>query len=341
MEVPVEPTLRRTARVAPPADLELIDEFVANSELNEQTLHKYRRHLLEFHAWLEARAGGRRLIEVEKADIKLFLADLSAGRRHGLSADGRPLTGPLSPSARKSVISALRAFYEHCVDLYGLAPDPTYRIKAPKVKLNPGKALTEKELRYILDAPGSERDRVQAYLKVYTAARSGSLRQLRWQEVDFEQNVIHFNAKFDSHYTLPIHPQLRAALIRWAEAVEQLRRRRPLMDQALDDPDTAYVLMTYNGQPLCHSTIAKQAKWRAARVGVRRHRLGAPVSAENKSEVSPHWFRRSFAQIQRSRGVPLADIADVLAHKDLNTTRLHYAHTDTPRLRKTVTSFKV
>jgi len=223
------------APVAPPSDLELIAEFVDLSELNEQTLHKYRRHLLEFHAWLEARAGGRRLIEVEKAEIKLFLADLTAGRRHGVGADGRPLTGALSPSARKSVISALRAFYEHCVDLYGLAPDPTYRIKAPKVKINPGKALNKKELRRILDAPGSQRDRVQAYLKVYTAARSGSLRQLLWQDVDLEQNLIHFNAKFDTHYTLPIHPQLRAALIRWVEAVEELKQRWPLMAQALDN----------------------------------------------------------------------------------------------------------
>jgi integrase len=87
--------------------------------------------------------------------------------------------------------------------------------------------------------------------------------------------------------------------------------------------------------------MAKQAKWRAARVGILPHPPAANVGRENKSQVSLHAFRRSFAQIQRSRGVELADLADALNHKDVNTTRNHYAYTDTPKLRETVVSFKV
>ena len=36
------------------------------------------------------------------------------------------------------------------------------------------------------------------------------------------------------------------------------------------------------------------------------------------------------------RGTQLADIADLLNHKDLNTTREHYAFTSTPKLKQTV-----
>lgn len=123
--------------------------------------------------------------------------------------------------------------------------------------------------------------------------------------------------------------------------MQAIAAQKLLVAQPLQDPETAYVLLTYNGRPLCHSTLAKQAKWRARRVGIRPHPEGASVSAENTSQVSPHAFRRSFAQIQRSRGVELAAIADVLHHKDLNTTRTHYASTDTPRLRETIGSFRV
>jgi integrase/recombinase XerC len=327
--------------LATPADVVLVEEFIAMSDRDEKTRHKYRRHLLELKAWLQACAGGKRLLEVTKPDVVRFLADLKEGKRFGVGADGRPLTGALDASSRKGVISALRSFYRHCADLYGFERDPTFGVRAPRVAYKRGVTLTESELRAFLDAPGDERDRVQAYLSVYTAARTSSLRFLRWRDVDFEGDLIHFQAKRDRDYTLPLHPQLRAALLRWREVVLDQAQRNPAVRAALSHPDTAYVLLTRNGRPLCHSTLAKQAKWRAARVGILPHPPSAHVGHENKSQVTPHAFRRSFAQIQRSRGVELADLADALNHKDVNTTRNHYAYTDTPRLRETVTSFRV
>jgi integrase/recombinase XerD len=337
----VDTTLQGLPAITAPADLALVDEFISMSDRDEKTLHKYRRHLLEFKAWLEARADGKALVDVEKPDVVRFLADLKEGKRFGLAAGGGQLVGSLSPSARKGVISALRAFYLHCADLYNLDRDPTFGVRTPKISVKRGVTLSETEIRAYLDAPGNERDRIQAYLSVYTAARTSSLRRLRWRDVNFEDDVVHFAAKNDRDYTLPLHPQLRAALLRWRDASIGESRANPLIRQALDHPDTAFVLLSRNGRPLSHSTMAKQAKWRAARVGILLHPAGAAVSYENKSQVTPHAFRRSFAQIQRKRGVELADIADALNHKDVNTTRTHYAYTDTPQLRKTVTSFKV
>jgi len=334
------PTLQGLPAINIPADLVLVDEFVTMSDRDDKTKHKYRRHLLEFKAWLEAN-GGKRLIEVTKPDIVRFIADLKEGKRFGLGADRRPLTGPLSASARKGVISALRSFYLHCADLYNFDRDPTFGVRAPRVAYKRGITLTESELRAFLDAPGDERDRIQAYLSVYTAARTSSMRFLRWLDVDFEGELIHFKAKRDRDYTLPMHPQLKWALLRWRDYVEGEAARNPAIREALLHPDTAYVLLTKNGKSLCHSTMAKQAKWRAARVGILLHPPSAQVGRENKSQVTPHAFRRSFAQIQRSRGVELADLADALNHKDVNTTRNHYAYTDTPKLRETITSFKV
>lgn len=332
---------RALPEVPVPADAALIEEFAAMSELDQKTLHKYRRHLIEFRAWLEARAGGKRLIEVEKPDVLRFLADLKAGQRYGNSADGRPLTQALSASARKGVISALRSFYLHCNELYGLRYDPTHGVKTPRVAYSRGLSLHREEIRAYLDAPGSERDRVQAYLEVYTAARAGSLRGLRWGDVDFEQELLHFNAKFRNDYTLPLHPQLKAALLRWLGWISEEAARNERIDEALADPRTAFVLLTRNGRQLSDSILSKQAKWRAARVGIRRHPSGACVGRENKSQVSAHVFRRSYAQLERSRGVPIEDIAAVLHHKDINTTLNHYAYTDTPKLRETVTSYRV
>lgn len=327
--------------VTVPDDEQLVEEFLSMTERHAKTLHKYHRHLIEFRCWLTERAGGKSLLEVTKPDVMRFIADLKNGDRFGETTDGRPLVGALSPSGRKSVISALRCFYSHCDDLYHLRYDPTYGIKTPKVKVSRGVSLSREEVRGYLDAPGTERDRIQAYLAVFTAARAGSLRDLRWPDVDFDQELLHFNAKFDNHYTLPLHPQLRAALLRYRDWVLDEAGRNPHILDALRNPDTAYVLLTRNGKPLSHSVLSKQAKWRAARVGIRLHPTGACVGRENTSQVSAHVFRRSYAQLERSRGVPIEDIAAVLHHKDINTTLTYYAYTDTPKLRETLSAYRV
>ena len=355
----MDPTLFAMPTHRLPSDDELAEEFVILLDLDPKSKHKYRQHLDEFRLWLGARADGRRLTEAQTADVKRFLADLKEGRRHGAGANGKRRSGPLGASSRKCVLVALRSFYANLFDLYQFSHDPTRGIKAPRVKVKRGVSLNERQLRIYLDAPGSERDRVQAYLKVYTAARTMSLRNLRWEDVDLERGLLHFNAKFENDYSLPMHPQLKAALLRWQREVVKLAERYLLrarelasskpekaaewrgLAAALEDPETAYVLLSRTGRQLCGSTIAKQSKWRAARVDLLPHANPAAVSPENKSRVSPHAFRRSGAQNLRSKGVELADIAELLNHKDLNTTRLHYAYTDTPKLRKTVMALGV
>ncbi|WP_063293104.1 MULTISPECIES: tyrosine-type recombinase/integrase [unclassified Pseudovibrio] len=51
------------------------------------------------------------------------------------------------------------------------------------------------------------------------------------------------------------------------------------------------------------------------------------------SDLQVHDLRRSVGSHLRLSGVDLADIADILGHSDLSTTRRHYAHLDSARHR--------
>ena len=330
-----------SAAASPPAltEAELLDEFVAMAERKQATLYKYSVHLEEFIAWLEGQ--GLTLLSAQRRDVARYLAYLKGETRVWRDSKKRPVCRPLDASSRKGVLAAIRAFYRHCAVMNYIAHDPTFGIETPKVRIKRGIVLTKAELRQFLDAPGSPRCRVQAYLEVYTAGRAGSIRDILWKDVDFERNVIHFNAKFDNDYTLPMHPQLRAALLRWREEQREEAERRPKIAHALANPETAWVLLTRNGKQLSHSTLGKMVKWRAARAGLYPHPPGSEVPYENKSQLSPHALRRSFAVLMRSAGTPLEDIADVLNQKDLNTTRDHYAYTDTPEMRRTINAFTV
>lgn len=193
----------------------------------------------------------------------------------------------------------------------------------------------------LLAASGSRRCRVQAYLLHYTAARTESLRFLRWRDLDFVDDLIHFDvAKGDRAYTIPMHPKLKAALLHWQDEQETAAEANPEIYTALIDPETAFVLLTLKGKPLSHTTIAKQYKWRAKRAGVRLHSHSARVGYENKSLVSPHAARRTVGTSLRRRGVDIADLADLLNHKDLQTTREFYAFTSTPQQRRVVERLK-
>lgn len=315
---------------------EQIDEFVAMSELSKTTLQKYKGHLEEFARWLD-----RPLLDATRKDVKRFLGYLKTPERKVRNRKGEILSAPLSASTRKSALVAIRAFWVHCAELELTETDPTFGIKCPPVEVKRGLTIGPKEIKLFLDARGSERCRVQAHLAVFTAARSASIRGLHWDDIDFDANLIHFQGKRRKNYTLPIHDQLRAALLRWRREQASQAESNPALEAALADSSTAYTLLTRKGQPISHTTLGKQVKWRAARAGILPHSDSATVGRENKSRLSPHALRRSFATILRSQGLSLGDIAEILNHSDINTTRRHYAFTDNPVKRRTINQFRL
>lgn len=322
----------------------LISEFVAMGEQDELTLAKYEKHLAEFAEWLAPH--GRGLLDTQRRDVLRFLAYLRTDGRVELDRarpEPRRWKGYLSASTRKGYLAALREFWRHCARMDYTDRDPTSGVRCPKVEHQPGLTLTRDELRRFLDAPGRPRCRVLAYLYAFTAARSSQVRQLRWDDVDFERKEISFRTRSKSKYNVvPLHHELEVALKRWQAQQEHASRSNELLAKALRDPETAFVLLTRNGRPLAHSTPAKQLKWRAARAGVKPHRASAVVGCENKSRVHPHALRRTWAtRMLNEFNASLEDIADVLNHSSTDTTRKHYAFTSNERKRRTVAAFAV
>lgn len=254
---------------------------------------------------------------------------------------GQMVKQKLGPSSRKGVIAALRAFYKHCIAMEYSERDPSGALETPRIKPKRGITIGKKEIRQFLDARGRPRCRVQAYLFAFTAARLASIAGLRWPDIDFDGNLIHFDvAKGDESYSLPIHPELRAALLRWRSDLLDLAETNEAIADALRSEETAFVLLTRNGNPVAKTTLGKQLKWRAARVNLLTQGMRQDRAGENKSRLSPHAIRRSVATMLRKEGKPLEDIADLLHHKDLNVTRTYYAHVDTPHMRKTVNALR-
>ena len=320
----------------------LIAEFGATCGKAKTTRHKYERCVTEFAEFL-GWWGVPSLIRAQRRDVVRFMAWLDGDERmmhHHLRGHVQERRA-LSASSRKGYLSATRAFYYYCLEMEYVEHDPTAGIRAPRVECTPGLTVGAEQLQQFLDAPGSERDRIQAYLFVFTAARAGELRSLRWRDVDWHNRELTFHGKGGKTNVIPMHDELVGALRRWLVAQRGQAETSPLIAAALHDEDTAFVLLTRAGRPVTVQTLGKQVKWRAARCDLLVHAPSDNRYRENKSSLHPHALRRSWATLQRRRGVALEDIADVLAHASTDTTRKHYAFPPSEAKRKTVKNFSL
>ena len=320
---------------------DLIAEFTSQADAARTTRQKYRAHLEEFLLWLNhPRVRGRDDARVEvthasAGDVHRFMSYLRAGDRFA-APPAAARRAQLSASTRKSFLASLRSFYRYCIEVQLLTIDPSASVRTPKVVVRPGLHLTAGELRELVDAPGGARERIQTFLLVYTAARSGELSRLRWHDIDMHARTLMLSGKGERVRVIDIHPRLMSELRRWLIHQDDQASDNPAIRAAKAHSETDFVLLTRNGKPLAPGTISKQLKRRAARIGLRVGPGGPQVSA-----VSPHALRRSFATLLLNDGYQLDAVADVLGHASVETTRKHYAFSSSERRRATVHGFNI
>lgn len=260
MDTP-HPALRNTIE---PEGRELLAEFVGQADMAATTITKYDAQLREFARWLQHPRS--RLLDDDDSRT-LVAATLRSTDRHAATWTITKRT-PLSASARKSHVASLRAFYSYLLRVRVIDTDPTFGIKTPKVRPAPGLRLTREELERLLNAPGTARERIQTFLLVFTAARAGALRDLRWDDIDFPGRTLALHTKNGKHHSVGIHPRLMAELRRWYVHQSHTATKNPQLAAALDHPATVFVPLPRTGRQLAPGAIAKQLKRRASTAGL-------------------------------------------------------------------------
>ncbi len=137
----------------------LVLDFLAYLEfergLARNTLDAYRTDLLQFGAFLAAR--GRDAIEVERADVADFLADLATGVP--ADADGEGGRPPCSPATVSRKTACLRSFYRHLRREELITEDPTANLTPPQRSRKLPHVLSQAEVTKLLESrPGAGPD---------------------------------------------------------------------------------------------------------------------------------------------------------------------------------------
>ena len=184
---------------------------------------------------------------------------------------------------------------------------PIERFRVPKRALP--KFMTREELtRFFAACDDGERRLFMSIL--LTGMRKGEIEHLTWADVNFELGVIFIQAKPDMGWqpktderVIPISPVLRQVLL------DQFANR------------TSDLLVFANSAGHRDTYILDRLKKICRRAGIRSSTV--------------HALRHSFGAHLRMAGVSLADISDLLGHKDLATTQI-YAKVQQEHLRSVI-----
>ena len=269
-----------------------LDAVWAERGLSENTLKSYRYDLTLLAQHLAKNNSS--LAAARREDLLNFLAaQVQAGR---------------SPRSLSRYLSGFRQFYQWLLREGRILKDPSALIDSPRLGRGLPKALNEKQVEALLDAPNVEsplglRDRTMLELMYATGLRVSELISLEAVNLGINQGVVRVMGKGGKERLVPLGEEALSWLQRYLE------ESRPDLLRGSDCP---LVFVTNR-----KSGMTRQAFWYA----IKKHAAAAGIS----QKVSPHMLRHSFATHLLNHGADLRVVQLLLGHSDLSTTQI-YTH---------------
>ena len=285
-------------------DAELEDFIAAQREgrwASESTCHSARWQITQFLDYLEQRSVA--LAAVAANDIDAFFEHMGQRwSRRSLQMSAKMLRVWFGYCERRGWARAGLADAILSPRLYrqeGLPLGPTWDVV--------GRVLAETGA----DNPASLRDHAIILLLSVYGLRSGTVRQLRLDDIDWAHDHIRFiHSKSRREETAPLEPRVGNAIARY------LREGRP-------SSETRIVFLTLRAphRPLSASGLYNVVKSRLAKQGLPRRGCG------------PHGLRHACARHLVESGRSFKEVGDHLGHRSPDSTRI-YAKVDLRSLRK-------
>lgn len=280
-----------------------IEMMAASRGAARLTLVSYGKDLAHLQDFL----GRKRLIEVETADLRRYMKQLSQA---GASA---------ATAARRR--SALRQFYRFLVEDGRRGDDPAALLDAPKRGRALPKLLSEAEVGALLEAarrrgdtPGDRRLLAIVELLYAAGLRVAELAGLPLGAIDRSGQYLVVRGKGAKERLAPLNAEAASALRRYLEV------RQVFLAEAGRGARFVFPSRGAAGH-LTTARIAQLLKDLALEAGIDPRRL------------SPHVLRHAFATHLLDHGADLRAVQQMLGHADISTTQI-YTHVAGDRLRR-------
>ena len=252
------------------------------------------------------------LDQITRLDIEEYLDHCSYYIK-----DGKEYMNDERGKARK--LASLRSFYNYFFRNEMIEKNPAALVKMPKlhekeiVRLDPdevailldtvetGEKLTKKQMQY--HEKNKLRDVALLTLLLGTGIRVSECVGIDLQDIDFKNNAVKIRRKGGYEAVVYFGDEVLTALTDYLEKRETM--------QPVEGHENALFLSMQN----------KRITVRAVENLVKKYAL--PVT--NLKKITPHKLRSTYGTTLYRETHDIYLVADVLGHKDVNTTRKHYA----------------
>ena len=279
-----------------------LETKAAEAGAAENTLAAYARDLKQASFWCANRSETLR--NLSRADIEAYLVVLSS---EGLSSATR---------ARR--LSAIKQFFQFCVEEGWRKDNPSLQIRGGSKKKKLPKTLSLEEVDRLLDVAMHSgkneaerlRDSCLMQLLYATGMRVSELMALPVAATRGNPAMILVKGKGSKERLVPLSTPARDALAKWIVKRDQ---KDELSVKSGNGP-SAY-LFPSSGQ-LGHLT----RHWFYGKI-----KVWATTAGIDPSKISPHTIRHAFASHLLANGADLRIIQTLLGHADVATTEI-YTH---------------
>ena len=248
-------------------------------------------------------------------DVEAFLKSADLAPRAVTTADiekylGKVTSDGLSKRSTARLVSALRNFFDWCVEEGEVKENPCDRVDAPKLGKYLPAVLSVEEVTAILESvdlrkPFGKRDRAILEVLYGCGLRVSEAAALRISHVHLDEGFVDVIGKGDKQRLVPLGEVA-------ADAIRAYLPERPdPAGRAWED----YLFLNRFGKPLSRVSLFKLVKDQAMAAGIQK-------------EISPHTFRHSFATHLIENGADLRIVQEMLGHESILTTEI-YTHIDT------------
>ena len=252
-------------------------------------------------------------------DVEAFLESTGLDPVAVQTSDIEDYLGSIKVSKRSSarLLSALRSFFDWCVQEGDIKYNPCDNVDSPKLGKYLPAVLSVEEVSAIMDSVDlksatGKRDRAILEVLYGCGLRVSEAATLRISRIDFEEGFVDVIGKGDKQRLVPLGEMA-------ADAVKAYLPERPVPAAR---PYEDILFLNRFGKPLSRISIFNMVKKQAMIAGIHK-------------EISPHTFRHSFATHLIENGADLRIVQEMLGHESILTTEI-YTHIDSSTWYKSV-----
>ena len=279
------------------------DNFLSvERNLAERTRKAYRQELRKFVEYLIRTKGSEPLItKIETPLIRQYLNHLQMEREYRASSIAR-------------TIVSLRTFFKFCVQENHIKVNPLGIISNPKLPKKLPIYLITSELQKLLNTPDQTelsgiRDAAIITLLAFTGIRLKELVNANLTDIDFERSTLKVFGKGSKERLVPLNKIVLNSLRAYLD-------RRPISE-------CPSIFLNRFGNRLSGRSIETLVKKYVLKSGI------------NKSKISPHKLRHTFATLLHMNEVDILEIQKLLGHASITSTQI-YTHTNPDKLKQAV-----